>query len=188
MLTQELKAAADFVFRTAKEKPNKYVRIVWTHDTQIAVIKGVTFSITRVLLVCKDENGHPTIWKSEDGQLHLLCRPKKHMAWKMRSQSNPVSFHYLDLKRERDLKESEGTTSYGDEPQIGESVICVAETEARCTIVIAFVNGTYILHTLDEGYSASLYEVIQSLMNICVKAREEVEQNGQEENKVQLGF
>ena len=181
MLTQELKAAADYVFRTAKEKPHKYVRVVWTPEKQVAIIKGSTFSITRVLLACTNENGHPTIWKSEDGQLHLLCRPKKHMAWQMRSQNTPVSIHYLDLKRDRDSKQAEGTAPHGDEQQRSESVICVAETEARCTIVIAFVNGTYILHTLDEGYTATLYEAIEGLMSICIKTREEAEQHGQEE-------
>jgi hypothetical protein len=62
-------------------------------------------------------------------------------------------------------------------------LICVAETKDRSTVVIAFVNGTYILRTLDEGHSATLYGVIQTLADICSLNRKEDDQYEQEEQK-----
>jgi hypothetical protein len=180
----ELREKVSEVFFAADENPHKYIRIVWTPNTQVAVIKGEEHPLTQVLFVYANQDSPiPTVMKSDEGYFHLLCKPKKHMAWQMGRHKEPISIHYLDLKGDRDKKSTDTLVEESEGPPKTDMLICVALTKDRSTIVIAFVNGTYILRTLDEGNSETLHGVIQTLVDICSLNRKEGEQHEQEEQK-----
>lgn len=187
MFTEDqLKKEVANAFRSADESPHKYIRIAWTPNAKVAIIKGEKFPLSQVLLVYVDQDvPAPTIIKSGEGNFHFLCKPKKHMAWLMSKDKNPVSYHYLDIKNAPAKKPSVAMADPCEEPPRTDVLICVAETEEKSTVVIAFVNGTYILRTLDEGNSATLYGVIQTLADICSLNRKEDNQHEQEEKEVQ---
>jgi hypothetical protein len=179
----ELREKVNDVFIAAEDNPLKYIRVVWTPNARVAVIKGEEIPLTQVLFVYADQDSPiPMIMRSDEGYFHLLCKPKKHMAWQMGRHKEPISIHYLDLKGDRDKK---STDNEGEGTPKTDTLICVAETKDRSTVVIAFVNGTYILRTLDEGNSETLHGVIQTLVDICSLNRKEGEQHEQEE-KVQV--
>ena len=180
----ELKEKVNDVFFAADDTPHKYIRVVWTPNAKVAVIKGEELPLTQVLFVHADQRVPvPTIMKSDEGYFHLLCKPKRHMAWQLSKHQEPISIHYLDLKGDRDKKSAEAMVDQVEEKPRTDTLVCVAETKERSTVVIAFVNGTYILRTLDGEHSATLYGVIQTLADICSLNRKEGDQHEQEEQK-----
>lgn len=182
MLTEnQLKEKISHVLASAKESPQKYIRLAWSSKNKVAMIKGEILPLKQILFVHADtDHPVPTIIESNGGSLHLLCRPKKHMAWLTSKDGGPISYQYLDLKNYLAWDSDVKTAGPYEEHPRPDLLICVAETNDKSTIVIAFVNGTYILQTMDNGYTATLYEVIQKLVAVCNPNRKEIDQYGQE--------
>ena len=187
MFTEEqLKEKVKKAFTSAYESPKKYISITWTPKAKEVAINKDVYQLTQVLFICTDENRrNSTIIGSDDGYFHLICRPNKHMAWIMSKKKNPISYHYLDICCDHTKDPTNPVVANAERENNSPIIICIAETDFKSTIVIAFIDGIYFLQSFDNEYSVTLHDVFKTLVNVCGEHKKEVDLHEQEEKKEQ---
>ena len=151
------------LLQKAEEEPKKHCHVFWCGGNNNGlVIKGERVAIKRGLIIYN--NGYHSIVANtandENVKFHVVCKTKKHVA--VMINKDKLYFDFFSDKK----KSSEETVENNNSPA---TFICVAQTAENDTIIIAFVNGIYILETFDYAYNITLFNVIEKLTYINVK-------------------
>ena len=156
-MTNHVDEKINEVFVKYEESPKKYCSVIWHDNKKKIMIGDSCLILEKAILVFQEGTQRKMLDASETvDSFVLLCRPKKHMAFVM-SDKNRHECHKLFRFGEKYAAEDNNND---------ESFVCILESTGKCTFIFAYINGLYFLQTFDCELSATLFDVIQTLLEI----------------------